>query len=79
MDADESDELLCGRVLKTVEELGSCVAAAVAGLTWSGRWSRDAKDRGFKSRPFRFLLTTLGKLFTRIYAFLLLSSTSWCM
>jgi len=30
------------------------------------RWTCDTKGRGYESRPFRFQLTTLGKLFTHM-------------
>ena len=30
------------------------------------RWTCDSEGRGFESRPFRFQLTTLGKLFTHV-------------
>jgi len=30
------------------------------------RWTCDSKGRGFESRPFRFQVTTLGKLFTHM-------------
>ena len=32
-----------------------------------GRWSLDPKGRGFKSQPFGFQVTTLGKLVTKQY------------
>ena len=32
------------------------------------RWTCDSKGRGFDSRPFRFHVTTLGKLFTHTFA-----------
>jgi len=33
---------------------------------WLGRWTCVRKGRGFDSRPFRFQVTTLGKLFTHM-------------
>jgi len=38
-------------------------------LAWSPWWTCDSKGHEFESRPFRFQVTTLGKLFTSVCPF----------
>jgi len=46
----------------------AAISIQLLGPVWrNGRaFARDPKGRGFESRPVRFQVTALGKLFTRI-------------